>query len=488
MAIFHMNVSTGSRGGGQSAGAKADYILREGSYSRDDKEVEFSTSGNMPDWAQENPKDYWRAADTFERVNGRLFKQVEFALPKELSRERQRELVKEFAKKLTKDETLPYTLAIHKGKDTNPHCHLMISERRTDDVKRKREQWFKRYNRKNPERGGAQKTTSLMPKKWLEQTRENLAKHINIELERAGFDERVDHRSYKDQGIDKIPGMHLGPRAAAMQKRALAAPEKGIVVDRAKAYAQHAKMQKDRINLVKERSMLDFEIQKIDRANNLNKLHMLNEERLRQRSFEKQQVQASEPLRIEDPSLNQMDQQLDAMGAKNFDLVLVELRSQKQLRLTLEKKEIQKQAIWLAEMNRKGHAIYIRPAKIEPRQEVGIVLVKDISLDSLKEMAQKGCNPAAVIQKDEKKFEGWVKIRGMDSQEKEQKVARFLAVVHFADSKRAKANAWGRLAGFERGDFKVKCIEATGVIAKASDKILDRALQRGRKYDFGRER
>ncbi|BDN90452.1 hypothetical protein KAM471c_42670 (plasmid) [Aeromonas caviae] len=39
MAIFHLAAKTGSRGGGQSAKAKADYIQREGKYARDKDEV-----------------------------------------------------------------------------------------------------------------------------------------------------------------------------------------------------------------------------------------------------------------------------------------------------------------------------------------------------------------------------------------------------------------------------------------------------------------
>ena len=48
MAIFHLTAKTGSRGGGQSAKAKADYIQREGKYARDKDEVLHTQSGNMP--------------------------------------------------------------------------------------------------------------------------------------------------------------------------------------------------------------------------------------------------------------------------------------------------------------------------------------------------------------------------------------------------------------------------------------------------------
>ena len=51
------------------------------------------------------------------RVNGRLFREVEFALPRELNEGDQVELAREFASKLTSagGERLPYTLAVHRG-------------------------------------------------------------------------------------------------------------------------------------------------------------------------------------------------------------------------------------------------------------------------------------------------------------------------------------------------------------------------------------
>ena len=160
MAVFHLKVSVGSRAGGQSAVAKADYIEREGRYEQDREELEHKEHGNMPEWAEDDPRSYWEAADEHERVNGRLFREVEFALPRELNEGDQVELAREFASKLTSagGERLPYTLAVHRGDGENPHAHLMISERANDGIERSREQWFKRYNSKEPEKEGARKS------------------------------------------------------------------------------------------------------------------------------------------------------------------------------------------------------------------------------------------------------------------------------------------------------------------------------------------
>ena len=89
--------------GGQSASAKDDYIEREGRYEGDASELEHSESGHMPGWAEEAPHAYWEAADAHERANGRLFREVEFALPVELDeRSERRELAREFAQSLTR--------------------------------------------------------------------------------------------------------------------------------------------------------------------------------------------------------------------------------------------------------------------------------------------------------------------------------------------------------------------------------------------------
>ena len=115
MAIFHLDVKTGTRGGGQSASAKYDYLGREGRYAKDAAELEYKESGNLPQWAEDDPRSYWEAADEHERSNGRLFQQVEVALPVELAERQRRDLAGSFAERLTREERLPYTLAIHRG-------------------------------------------------------------------------------------------------------------------------------------------------------------------------------------------------------------------------------------------------------------------------------------------------------------------------------------------------------------------------------------
>ena len=228
MAVFHLKASFGSRAGGQSAAAKADYIEREGRYDGDRSELKHSESGHMPEWSEEEaPHAYWKAADEHERANGRLYSEVQFALPVELDEQQRRELAREFAQSLTGEERLPYTLAIHRGgrDGNNPHAHLMFSERGNDGIERSVEQWFRRYNAKAPEKGGARKSRAAKAGDWLDKTRAGWEREANRALERAGREERIDHRSLAERReeanrageleqaaeLSREPNVHLGP-------------------------------------------------------------------------------------------------------------------------------------------------------------------------------------------------------------------------------------------------------------------------------------
>ena len=252
MAVYHLKVSIGSRAGGQSAGAKADYIEREGNYEKDREELEHKEHGNMPEWAKDDPHSYWEAADEHERANGRLYREVQFALPKELNEEQRRELASSFAASVTEGERLPYTLAIHRGgpNGENPHAHLMFSERPNDGIERGKEQWFKRYNAKAPEKGGTQKSRAAMPQAWLEDTRKAWEREANAALERAGRGERIDHRSLAERRdvaersgdlqqaaeLSREPNVHLGPeRYRAMRGGESATVQRAGRVDQVNA-------------------------------------------------------------------------------------------------------------------------------------------------------------------------------------------------------------------------------------------------------------
>lgn len=225
MAIYHMHVTVGSKRaeGGQSAAAKYDYLHRSGRYKKDSADpVVYSVDHYLPNWAKANPRDYWAAADEHERDKGVVFRQVEFALPKELNAEQREQLALRFASQLAaaKEGPLPFSLVIHDSKK-NPHAHLMLHERALDDYPlRTPEQWFKRANKKHPERGGAAKATSLQKKDWLFDSRKRLAQLTNEELKRAGFQETIDHRSNRTRRLGDAT-WHLGHRKSVLENKGI---------------------------------------------------------------------------------------------------------------------------------------------------------------------------------------------------------------------------------------------------------------------------
>jgi hypothetical protein len=223
--FYHLSFRSGSRSGGVCARSAHAYVTRQDEYDDPDRDaVVYTESGHMPAWVDDASAAYWDAADLFERANGRLYVSADFALPRDLSQEDQIELAREFARELTDGERLPYTLAIHAGRDEsghehNPHAHLMFSERRNDGVDRPREAWFRRANADHPERGGAPKSRTFHGRAWVDRARERWAEATNRMLERRGHTERVDHRSYERQGVDRQPGEHYGPAAAHLVGR-----------------------------------------------------------------------------------------------------------------------------------------------------------------------------------------------------------------------------------------------------------------------------
>lgn len=218
MAIAHLSVKVGSVG---KASSHAEYIEREGKYAKkkeQDNDLEYSATGNMPTWAEHKPIIFWQSADLFERKNGSTYREYEIALPRELNREQRIDLVESFVQQEI-DTKYPYQWAIHNPKamdgEQQPHVHLMFNERLRDGIERDPQHYFKRYNSKTPEQGGAKKdNTGKDPKtrrEELQALRQRWETITNQHLERAGITERIDMRSYQDQGIDKTPEKKLLP-------------------------------------------------------------------------------------------------------------------------------------------------------------------------------------------------------------------------------------------------------------------------------------
>ena len=121
------------------------------------------------------------------------------ALLIELNTKQRIKLIKNYVKALTNGEC-PWYASIHqKGKDQhNPHCHIVIRDKSVLTGRR-----VVRFS----DRGSTNRI------------REHWAVEASKSLKQAGHDINLDHRSYRTQGIDKIPGQHRGWKHHAEQRR-----------------------------------------------------------------------------------------------------------------------------------------------------------------------------------------------------------------------------------------------------------------------------
>ncbi|WP_241569615.1 MobA/MobL family protein [Rosenbergiella collisarenosi] len=223
MAIARLSMKAGMKGRGADHAA---YIAREGRFANrleQGEKLEATESGNMPAWATGNPQDFWLAADAYERKNGTAYREMEIALPRELSPEQRRQLVRDWvSQELGTAHTYQWAVHVPRAADggEQPHAHIMFSERRCDSVARDPEQYFKRYNSKAPENGGAKKgygafagqtRTAVERRQELVDLRERWAVMCNSHLEKAEQPARIDMRSYADQGVDSVPERKMLP-------------------------------------------------------------------------------------------------------------------------------------------------------------------------------------------------------------------------------------------------------------------------------------
>lgn len=227
MAVVHFRNKVGKVG---KASPHAAYIARLGEYEKrlQKEKLEATGFGNMPTWAENDPIEFWRSADLFERKNGSTYREFEIALPRELDEKQRLALVEHWIKQEIGDK-YAYQYAIHTPKALDdldqPHVHLMFNERIRDDLERDPQQYFKRYNAKHPERGGLKKdNTGKDPqtrREELKALRGRWENMVNLHLEQAGIDTRISMKSLKAQGIDREPQPKLLPSQSNELKKEL---------------------------------------------------------------------------------------------------------------------------------------------------------------------------------------------------------------------------------------------------------------------------
>lgn len=172
-------------------------------------------TGNLPAWAGGDAQTYFSAAEKYEGKDRVAFEEWKVSLPHELTREQNAALVDDLLDILA-GTSLPYTYAFHEPRTLSdvkpqPHMHVLISARRTDEYARSAETHFKLWQAKSPERGGAQKDPTMNTQGAVKMHRLMISDMLNMHLELNGQVARVHPDSLKARGIQRPPEPKMSP-------------------------------------------------------------------------------------------------------------------------------------------------------------------------------------------------------------------------------------------------------------------------------------
>jgi Ti-type conjugative transfer relaxase TraA len=214
MAIYHFSAKVISRASGSSAVASAAY--RSASRLHDqrlDRSHDYTNKAGvvhsevmLPDGAPERLGDrssLWNEVEATElRKDAQLSREVEFAIPREMTQQQGISLARDFVQVQFVDRGMIADLNVHWdiGADGlfKPHGHVMLTMREVNDE------------------GFGAKVRDWNKTELVCQWRERWANHVNERLAELDIDARIDHRSLEAQGIDLEPQNKIGPAASRM--------------------------------------------------------------------------------------------------------------------------------------------------------------------------------------------------------------------------------------------------------------------------------
>ena len=244
IAIYHCSIKIVSRGKGKSAVAAAAYrsgekitnewdgIIHDYTRKRGIVHSEILLPPNAPPDFQDRGT-LWNSVEQIEKAcNSQLARELEVALPIELSREEQVRIVRAYCSSQFVSRGMCADFNIHDTGSGNPHAHILLTMRPMDE----RGKWLPKSKKEyvldeNGERirlsSGRYKTRKVDLVDWNSQENAEVWRKVwadlaNEFLERNNRPERIDHRSYERQGIDQIPTVHIGVAASQMEKKGIA--------------------------------------------------------------------------------------------------------------------------------------------------------------------------------------------------------------------------------------------------------------------------
>ena len=244
IAIYHCSIKIVSRGKGKSAVAAAAYRSGEKLTNEwDGLTHDYTKKGGvvhseilLPAHAPPAFSDrstLWNSVELSEKSNNaQLAREVEIALPVELSREEQTRLVWEYCSSQFVSKGMIADFNLHDTGGGNPHAHILLTMRPLDEKgawlpKSKKEYVLDENGEKIRLPSGRYKTRKVDLVDWnnrenAEVWRRAWADLANEFLAQNDRPERIDHRSHAARGMDELPTVHMGVAASQMEKKGVA--------------------------------------------------------------------------------------------------------------------------------------------------------------------------------------------------------------------------------------------------------------------------
>ena len=174
----------------------------------------------------------WNSVEQIEKAgNSQLARELEVALPIELSREEQVRLVRAYCSSQFVSRGMCADFNIHDTGSGNPHAHILLTMRPMDAQgkwlpKSRKEYVLDENGEKIRLSSGNFKTRKVDLVDWNSQEnaevwRKAWADLANEFLEQNDRPERIDHRSYERQSVEEIPTQHEGPTVRAMEAKGI---------------------------------------------------------------------------------------------------------------------------------------------------------------------------------------------------------------------------------------------------------------------------
>lgn len=505
-AYYRLEVGVVKRSNGHSSVAKAAY--HAGEKIRDERlgemfdfsrksdvyAAEILAPTNAPTWMRER-EQLWNAVEVGEkRKDARTARHFVLSLPNFMSHEEKIAVTKDFLHQECVQRGMVADVAWHDftGKNQyNPHAHVLLSMRNLDGD------------------GFGHKNRDWDKKELLQNWREKWAEHLNLHLAKGGYQARVDHRSYADQGIDREPMAHEGAAHSALRREGL---------------LTHLNAHNDN---VRQRNHQKEQIAQLEAE-----LVALRTQQAAQRrpapptqtpARPSQQVTAavmqsypsvqppsapiptaiptSTPKRPKDPTEYAVRRQLQAMGGNGvFEIGILDPDTGKMVNKTWHQAAIlrydeQEQRYpliaYLKQQNSAGKHIYVRLAPLAGGDSQGLILVDDLDRIQVEELKEKGLTAACVVETSYRNHQAWVKFDRPLGRDQTTALAKILAAECGGDPASAAWQHYGRLAGFTNrkeqysdkytGKYPwVRITEATGRQAEAAVPYLERMAARVR--------